>query len=130
MLKHLIGNNADIVFGNRFHNDMAMTIPKSRFILLKLATIFERKLTGLPLGDAHNGFRIFNRKCAELIDLKLNRMAHATEFKQIVSRNSLKFTEFPVSIQYSPETLAKGQANSGAVIILRDLLKTFLFERF
>lgn len=130
MLMHLINSQHDIIFGNRFIESRVSNMPKSRLLLLKVASLFERKLTGLKLGDAHNGFRAFNRVCSTKIDLKLNRMAHATEFKQIVSQHSLKYSDFPVSIRYSSESLAKGQKNSGALIILRDLFKTYLFERF
>ena len=129
LLRHLETTQADIVFGNRFGEGTASGIPLSRRILLRAAVVFERYLTGLYLQDAHNGFRVFNSRCAAHIELKLNRMAHATEFKQIVRRNRLKYEEHPVHISYSADSLAKGQRNSGSLVILRDLLKTYLFER-
>jgi glycosyltransferase involved in cell wall biosynthesis len=129
MLSALKECNCDIIFGNRFRSPDSSGIPSSRKFLLKAAVIFEKVLTGLNLNDAHNGYRVFNRKCAELIELKLNRMAHATEFKQIVKKNNLKYGEHPVQITYSNESLAKGQKNSGAFVIIRDLFKTYLFER-
>jgi glycosyltransferase involved in cell wall biosynthesis len=129
MLQTLRNGKLDIVFGNRFSSRTANGIPISRKLLLKAAIAFERALTGLDLNDAHNGFRVFNRKCADKIDLKLNRMAHATEFKQIVKRNRIVYGEHPVQVTYSQDSLAKGQRNSGAFVIIRDLFKTYLFER-
>jgi hypothetical protein len=34
----------------------------------------------------------------------------------------------PVSILYADETLAKGQRNIGSLVILKDLLKVYLFD--
>lgn len=130
MLRALWDGDCEIIFGNRFSNDYDSQIPITRRLILRTAVAFERWLTGLCLNDSHNGFRVFTRECASKIDLKLNRMAHATEFKQIVSRNKIAYKEHFVRISYTSTTLAKGQQNSGAFLILRDLFKTYLFERF
>jgi hypothetical protein len=86
-----------------------------------MAVLFEKLLTGLDLNDAHNGFRVFNWKCASCIELKQKRMAHATEFKQIVASSRLKYSEYPVSIRYGLDK--RGQTNMGSFQILFDLLK-------
>jgi glycosyltransferase involved in cell wall biosynthesis len=127
LLNALITTNADIVFGNRFSGDHSQ-VPPLRRALLKAATGFERFISGLNLSDAHNGFRAFGGRTADLIDFQQNRMAHATEIKQIVHRNHLRYCEVPVSIRYSAETLAKGQRSSGSLVILRDLLSAYLFR--
>jgi hypothetical protein len=54
-------------------------------------------------------------------------MAHATEIKLLVSRAELRIVEVPVSVRYSKETLARGQTNAGAALILRDLMLQYLF---
>jgi hypothetical protein len=55
-------------------------------------------------------------------------MAHATEIKQRVSRaGPLRIVEVPVTVRYTPATLAKGQRALGAIDILRDLLQQYLF---
>ena len=126
-LNHLITSDLDILFGNRFTKDLEM--PRLRFFVLMFARVFEKFITGLNLSDAHNGFRVFNRKALEALVLNQNRMAHATEVKQIVARSGLRCGELHSRISYSSETLAKGQSNIGALIILRDLLKSYLFDR-
>lgn len=128
LFKTLIDSNVDIVFGNRFDFRVKVNAPIGRKLLLKAAVVFERKISGLDLSDAHNGYRVFNRKCAQSIKLKQNRMAHATEFKQLVKKHNLRYAEAPVSILYSDETLAKGQKNIGSLFILKDLLKAYLFK--
>lgn len=128
VLSPVVTGTTDITFGNRFRGALSKNMPKSRRIILKAAAAFERVTTGLPLNDAHNGYRAFNHTTAELMKLRQNRMAHATEIKQIVAKSGLRFAEVPVTIHYSADTLAKGQSNLGSFNILKDLLKSYLFE--
>jgi glycosyltransferase involved in cell wall biosynthesis len=122
-------NGADVVFGNRFLGQS--NVPMVRKAVLQLATEFERRLTGLALKDAHNGFRAFNRKALELCVITQGRMAHATEIKQRIAtaqrERGLSVAEAPVSIQYSEASMSKGQSSLGAFTILKDLVFRYLF---
>ena len=128
MINKLVDDHLDIVFGNRFlamdHNE----VPTTRKALLKAATWFERLITGVRLADAHNGFRCFNRRCADVVQLRQNRMAHATEFKQIVARHKLRYGEVPIHITYTQDSLRKGQSNVDGLVIVKDLLRVYLFN--
>jgi hypothetical protein len=120
-----VEDGADVAFGDRFAGDS--NVPRGRRAVLVAARWFERALTGLRLSDAHNGLRAFSRAALEHVRIRQNRMAHATEIKLLVSRAPLRVVEVPVSVRYSPETLARGQKSSGAAIILRDLVLQYLF---
>jgi glycosyltransferase involved in cell wall biosynthesis len=125
-LADAIAGGADVAFGNRFLGDS--NVPPARRWLLRAARIFEWVVTGLRLADAHNGLRAFSRRAVELVPIRQNRMAHATEIKQRVSRaGELVVVEVPVSLRYTRESLAKGQTSLGAVVIVRDLLLQYLF---
>jgi glycosyltransferase involved in cell wall biosynthesis len=128
MIEKLDQEGADIVFGDRFAVSDGTQIPASRKVLLRLAIRFERLITGINLNDAHNGYRVFRRSFAEKLDLKQNRMAHATEFKQTVREYGFKYAECPVVILYSQETLAKGQKDLGFLSILKELMNVYLFQ--
>lgn len=121
-----VGGGADVALGDRFGG--GSDVPRSRALLLRLARAFERMTTGLSLRDAHNGLRGFSRLALERMQLRQNRMAHATELTRRISRAKLRLVEVPVSVRYTEATLAKGQRASGAVAILVDLLHGFLFE--
>jgi glycosyltransferase involved in cell wall biosynthesis len=120
---------AEVVFGNRFANGPPAGMPMTRRLLLRAAAVFEARLTGLRLHDAHHGYRAFGRRFAAALDLQQNRMAHATEFKQVAARLGATVVETPLSMVYSPATLAKGQRDSGSLVILKDLLASYLFGR-
>jgi glycosyltransferase involved in cell wall biosynthesis len=125
-LAQAVHDGADVAFGNRF--TVGNQVPATRRLLLRAARRFEQALTGLRLQDAHNGLRGFSRSALERLPLHQNRMAHATEIKQRVSRaGPLRIVEVPVSLRYTAETLAKGQGALGAIDIVRDLLQEYLF---
>src|ERR1041384_5573469 len=79
-----VSAGADAAFGNRFLGRSA--VPTGRRLLLSLARLFEWGLTGLRLADAHNGLRGFSRYGLDHIRIRQNRMAHATQLKQLLSR--------------------------------------------
>ncbi len=125
-----IDRGADVALGDRFSGQS--NVPPFRRVVLRVARLVERLLTGLALSDAHNGFRAFSRRALEHLAIKENRMAHATELTYRISRaqkvESLRVVEVPVSIRYTEATLDKGQSSLGAFTILRDLFHRYLFE--
>jgi len=125
-----VRKGADIALGSRFL-ERSSEIPRLRRCVLQGARLLEAALTGSSLTDAHNGFRAFSRRALAQIVLRQNRMAHATEITLHVQRLrkiGFDLVEVPVRIEYSEQTLRKGQHATGAIPIMRDLLHRFLFE--
>ena len=89
-------------------------------LLLKLAVRFTRFVSGATLTDAHNGLRAFSRKAAQRIEIRCDRMAHASELIDQIQRSGLRFVEVPVSVRYTEYSKTKGQSNVGALRILID----------
>jgi glycosyltransferase involved in cell wall biosynthesis len=121
MVNQLIRSEVDVLLGSRFIGE-AKGIPASRRILLKWAGLFTRATTRLNVTDTHNGLRVLTRRAAEMIKLRHNRMAHASELLGQIADQGLRYAEHPVTIVYTPYSLAKGQQASGAAAILLDLL--------
>jgi polyprenyl-phospho-N-acetylgalactosaminyl synthase len=120
LLAALAAHDADYALGSRFRG-AAVDLPPLRRLLLHAATSFTRFATGLNVTDAHNGLRAMTRRGAEHIRLRQNRMAHASEILHQIAASRLAYVEVPVTIQYSPYSLAKGQRASEFVVILLDL---------
>jgi glycosyltransferase involved in cell wall biosynthesis len=121
LISHLVKNNLDIVCGSRFLGLESETMPRLRRLMLKLAALFTRITTGIPVTDAHNGLRALSYKAAVSIRITQNRMAHASEIVSQIQANSLLYDEIPVKILYSSYSLAKGQKMSNSINILFDL---------
>jgi polyprenyl-phospho-N-acetylgalactosaminyl synthase len=128
MLLAMQQSSADVVLGSRFMQSSTAHIPFTRKLLLQAARVVNFLFTGLYLTDAHNGLRLLNRKAAEFIFLKENRMAHATEILSQINALGLKYIEAPVHISYSAYSRQKGQTAWGGFRILIDLLLAKLFQ--
>lgn len=128
MTEFLTANNLDIVLGSRFLGTKALNMSKTRSLLLKIARIVNYCFSGLFLTDAHNGFRVMNRKAALAIHLTENGMAHATEILIQIKAHKLAYAEFPVVIAYTSYSLQKGQQNLDSVKILRQILINKFFK--
>ena len=113
-------NKADIVFGTRFQDDKTK-MPLLKRIILKLAIRYTNLSTGVPLTDAHNGFRAMNITALNEMKLNLNGMAHASEIVAIAYKSNLRITEIPVEILYTKYSKAKGQSILNSINILSDL---------
>lgn len=128
MLEPIIRGEADVVLGSRFlRAEDRAAIPVLRKLLLRMAIGVNYLLTGVKLSDAHNGFRAFSQAAAKGIDLKENRMAHATEILWQMRENKLRVAEHPVHISYTDYSRQKGQSSLNAFHIFMDLILRKLF---
>jgi hypothetical protein len=107
--------------GSRFLGESAQKPPLLRRLLLRAATLFTILTTGLRLTDTHNGLRAFTRRGAAALQLRQDRMAHASEILSEIARSGLAYVEVPVTIDYTDYSLAKGQRASDMILILLDL---------
>ncbi len=114
LLDALARESADFALGSRFLGK-AQGIPWNRKFMLRLAVLFTRIISGVALTDAHNGLRAMTRRGAEKIRITMNRMEHASEIIDQIARSGLRYVEAPVTIRYTPESLAKGQKTSAAL---------------
>jgi glycosyltransferase involved in cell wall biosynthesis len=112
----LVEGDADVTLGSRFLG-RSIGMPLSRRIILKLAILFTRVVSRIRVSDTHNGFRGFTRAAAEKLQIRQDRMAHASEILDEVRRLDLRYREVPVTIRYTAGTLAKGQSSWNAVRI-------------
>ncbi|WP_353112152.1 glycosyltransferase family 2 protein [Microbacterium sp.] len=121
MLELARSEDLAIVFGSRFLDDR--TNPGwIKKVILKTAIWVTNLTTSLKLTDAHNGLRVIRRDAAERIDLKQDRMAHATEIVLSLGRTGLAWREYPVELLYTDYSKAKGQSVLNSVNILVDLM--------
>ena len=121
MVDHIRRSQVDVLLGSRFLGD-AVNMSRSRRLLLIAGRWFEKFSTGLTLTDAHNGLRVFDRSFAEVLKLRMTDMAWATEFLTRVSNVGATVEEFPVTIDYTDYSRAKGQHSINSINIGVDIL--------
>lgn len=106
--------SADVVLGNRFLEYKPEGIRKDRYLILKLGAIFTWLVSGIRVSDCQNGLRAFSRQGAQTIQIKQDRMAHASEILTEIAREKLRYIEVPVKVIYTEHSLKKGQKTSSA----------------
>jgi glycosyltransferase involved in cell wall biosynthesis len=122
ILAPLLDGRADVALGSRFISPQG-DIPPARRTLLKMAVIYTWLATGAWLSDAHNGLRGFTADAARRIQIKQNRMAHASEIISEIVHLKLRYIEVPVQVQYTAYSRRKGQSALNALNILVDMLE-------
>jgi glycosyltransferase involved in cell wall biosynthesis len=112
---------AEVVLGSRFLGSTE-NMPVLRRLILRAATTFTRITSGVRVTDAHNGLRAFSRSAASRIEIRLDRMAHASEIVDQVAAHGLRCVEVPVHVRYTDYSKRKGQTGFGAFRVLLDYL--------
>ena len=120
MVERLRTEPYDIIVGSRFLDRRTNASALKRFVL-RVAVLFERISTGVRLTDAHNGLRAFNLHAAFSLNIKQNRMAHASEIVAQIGSHHLRYAEQPVHIVYTEYSRSKGQSLWNSVNILSEL---------
>ncbi|OJX62627.1 MAG: glycosyl transferase [Micrococcales bacterium 73-13] len=120
MVDRLRSEPLDVVLGSRFLD--ARTRPgRLKRAVLRMAIWFTNMTSRVKLTDAHNGLRAFTRPALEVIEIRQNRMAHASEIVALIGRHRLRYAEEPVHIIYTDYSRSKGQSLWNSVNILVEL---------
>jgi glycosyltransferase involved in cell wall biosynthesis len=115
----LLAGRADVVLGSRFRGSTeGMTAV--RRLILRCAVLFTRYASGARVTDTHNGLRAFTRAAAARLDIRLDRMAHASEILDQIVQHRLRYEEVPVHVRYTAYSRRKGQTSLAALRILAD----------
>lgn len=121
MLAVLERDGLDVVLGSRFLDERTRP-PTLKRLVLRAAVAYSNQTSGVRLTDAHNGLRVLNRKAASSLEIRQNRMAHASEIVTQIGRHDLAWREHPVHVLYSEYSRRKGQSVLNSVNILTELL--------
>lgn len=122
MVGRLRSEPVDIVVGTRFGRPRAEgdQVPLIKRIVLKTVVLLSPRTRRLGLTDAHNGLRVFNRRVAEDLNLRMNGMSHASEFVELMDARGWRVAEEPVDILYTEYSMSKGQSLLNGINILSD----------
>jgi glycosyltransferase involved in cell wall biosynthesis len=119
MLAPVLANQCDIVLGSRFLAGPS-GVPFMRRLTLKLGVIFTLLVSNIRVSDTHNGLRVFSRQAAQQIRINQDRMAHASEILDEISRLKLRYREMPTRILYTEYSKRKGQRSAAAFRVAWD----------
>lgn len=122
MVARLRREPVDIVVGTRFGRPRGESdqVPLIKRLVLRTVVMLSPRTRRLGLTDAHNGLRVFNRRVAEDLNLRMNGMSHASEFVELMDARDWRVAEQPVDILYTEYSMSKGQSLLNGINILSD----------
>ncbi len=122
MVERLRSEPVDIIVGTRFGRPRNSDdqVPLLKRIVLRTVVALSPRTRRLGLTDAHNGLRVFNRRVAEDLNLRMNGMSHASEFVELMDSRDWRVAEQPVDILYTEYSMSKGQSLLNGINILSD----------
>lgn len=121
MVERSRSEDLGFVLGSRFL-DGSTQVGWAKRLVLRTAAAVSSRSSGMRLTDAHNGLRVIRRDALERVQLRQNRMAHASEIVRQLGATGLTWAEHPVRIAYTDYSRAKGQSLWNSVNILVDLV--------
>ncbi len=125
MLKPVLEDRADIVFGNRF--GQRNHIPALRRFFNGIGNVLTFITAGKWVEDSQCGFKVFGPKALAEIDLKMSGFEFCTEIVRESVIRKWRSAEVPTKVTYSEYTMAKGQSFArGVQTALKILLRSFL----
>lgn len=124
MVERLRNEPLDIIVGTRFGRPRKDDdqVPLIKRLVLRTVVALSPRIRRLGLTDSHNGLRVFNKKVATELNLRMNGMSHASEFVALMDHMKWRVSEEPVDILYTEYSMSKGQSLINGVNILADVL--------
>lgn len=116
MTSAVASGECDVALGDRFLGQSSM--PLHRAVLIRAAALMHRFSSGIALSDVHNGLRVLSRLAAERCEITADRMAHASQFIDLVARSRLRVRQYPTTIRYTEYSMSKGQHASASLRIV------------
>ncbi|MBI4150608.1 glycosyltransferase family 2 protein [Candidatus Woesearchaeota archaeon] len=121
MIKPVASGEVDVTLGSRFLQE-GSNVPRIRKFWLRMGSFLFRVLYGVKLTDSHNGFRALSRHAAETIDIKADRMEHASEIIDQIGHHKLAYREIPIVIRYTE--YSKAHSSQGMFPALKIFFRT------
>jgi glycosyltransferase involved in cell wall biosynthesis len=107
LLEPILEDQADVVFGNRFHGGPHRVLYFWHYTANRFLTLLSNFLTGLNLSDMEVGYKVFRADVLKRLTLKSDRFGFEPEITVKVARLGCRIYEVP--IRYYGRTYAEGK---------------------
>jgi len=107
LLKPILEQRADVVFGNRFHGGPHRVLSFWHFVGNKLLATLCNLVTNLNLTDMEVGYKVFRAEILKQVQLCSNRFGFEPEITVKMARLDCRIYEVPIS--YHGRTYAEGK---------------------
>lgn len=123
IIEPIIRNDANIVIGSRFLEDNS-DIPGYRKIGIKSITKLTNSSLKQKLTDSQSGFRAYDKKILENINLSDSGMGVSTEILIKASNMDFKILEVPITVLYEGDTSTHNPISHAISVIMSTIKYT------
>lgn len=127
LLNTLQSGDCDIVVGSRFMEGN-QNVPKIRVFYNSISNIITNWFCKKWYSDTQSGFRMFNRRAIEQLNLQIDGFGYCSEMIIQSERKSLRIVEVPISVSYTKYSMSKGQDFFMGVVTASNLFWKLLFN--
>jgi glycosyltransferase involved in cell wall biosynthesis len=106
LLNKMEESKSDIIIGSRFLVNKN-SIPLYRKVGMKVLNIFTKMASNLDITDSQSGFRAYNRKAINSINISDDKMGAGSEILVQAQLNNLKISEVPIIARYDIKNTSK-----------------------
>jgi hypothetical protein len=107
LLAPLIGDLADVSFGNRFMGGRLVGQSHAHYLANRLLTFLNNFLSGLRLNDVETCYKVFSSSLIKSMNLSANRFGIEIELAAYVAKAGVRVVELPIS--YRPRSKKEGK---------------------
>ena len=127
VIEPLVNNEADFAIGSRFLNEPE-NVPKYRKIGIKAITKITNSVSGGNVTDSQSGFRAYNKKILNSIQITESGMGVSTEILIKIQKANFRIKEIPIIVLYEGDTSTHNPISHGSSVIL-STIKYIAIER-
>jgi glycosyltransferase involved in cell wall biosynthesis len=124
LVRCLVENQHDVVIGSRILQPVGMPISRIGANILLNAITFV--VYGKVVSDSQSGFKVFNRRSLNIIELNSAGYEICSEIIGEIVRNQLNYRSLPVKAVYTKYSRAKGQPFLNGVNLILNLFVRML----
>ena len=118
MTKMIENDEADMVIGSRFLDDMREKIPTYRKIGIKAITGLANAALKNKITDSQSGFRVYSKRVFSEIIPSESGMGVSNEILIKASNKGFRISEIPIMVSYDGDTSTHNPVSHGASVIL------------
>ena len=127
VIEPLVNNEADFAIGSRFLNEPE-NVPKYRKIGIKAITKITNSVSGGNITDSQSGFRAYNKKILNSIQITESGMGVSTEILIKIQKANFGIKEIPIIVLYEGDTSTHNPISHGSSVVL-STIKYIAIER-
>ena len=127
-----MAENYDLVIGSRYINGVnVINWPISRLLLSYFANLYARLFTALPIFDLTGGYKCFNRKVLESLDLtNIRSEGYSFQIEINFLTHSKSFSIKEIPIIFTDRTVGESKMNRSIVFEAIILVPKLFIKRF